>query len=207
MPVADQYYLFTPALPPVLLALRSQQHRRRNAMMYISIEPDDPTVRSLMAAETSLQLLLDYSLLSPAVEESLPTPFHESVAMMIETLSFFATATTPAGQIAPFIQSRTRAVQLPGPVARNALQALMVVVLTALSNNASIVFVSLRKDHEVIKLRIETDAAPPSEENRVVVEQLLQHQGQVAWHDHSITIREDAHDTFVHWETVLSLSN
>lgn len=198
----------TQELSPVLSVLRSHQHRRRNTMFYVASEPGDPMIRSLIAAETSLQILLDY-VLPPLDIVPSSGALNDHLATMIDTLSFFTGSTTPFGHVEPIIELRAhgRPVHYLTPaVSASLLQAVMVLSLGAVANGATLIFVSLRSDAG-ISIHVEMDIKPLGSTDYAIVNSLVgRHDGTLSWVDHTPTVQNiEQQVEACHWEAILRL--
>ena len=186
---------------PVITALRGHMQRRRRAVLYCNYESGDPALRALVAAEASLQLLLDFVLLPSAVDDQLPLALDVQIAVLVETLSHFAMASLLPGQIAPLLKARTYPLQVPMALGIDLVQALMVVLMESLSAGASMVYVSMSGQRATLALHVETDVA--LEVGVDAAHLLARHGGSLSAVDHTTRLGVQA-DT-EHWEMLLTM--
>ncbi len=192
---------------PIVRALRGKMRQRQPTLLYLQNEPRDPAIQALIAAETSLQLLLDFVLI-PTVEAdatTLPMDVSPNIATMLYTLRQFASATCLPGQVAPVIEARLRPVFLPQPIAVDILHGLLLVLMESINGGASLLYLSIHGPRTALCLRIEADVCPNTTPGiwEILTRLLATHGGTVVRRDYGVfTNTQPERD---HFETVFTL--
>ncbi len=153
-----------PAVPQVFNLVRHQYQLQQQRTLTTSLAPD-PQAQALVAsaaAMSSVGLLLQ--VIEPLVDRTPcdhPTAFNERLALVLSALDGFLRAATPPDVCVPTISNQVqRQCLLPSALTTAAVQATLVLVLAALTDDALQIVVTMPRATEGgIQIEVETDTA------------------------------------------------